>query len=243
MLEPPRLKSDDPASQMQKVENDEGNQQRSAPAHRPRGPARLDISFRGISDGSRSPAHASKLDRRYDMERHRNEQDDPYEPEQLSVAELRHTDFPKESGVRVDLVRSCEDLQIAEYVADHEADEDDAGDRHHDLLADHGVPEGDQAVTGNHALRRRVAVEGNRQTRILYVLHTNLNPFGVFIPSASSPAGKRGSTALQSPADEVLPQSSWAPHRPFALPGRLQSRSEQPPFADRLMQVVRMLRD
>ena len=34
-----------------------------------------------------------------------------------------------------------ENLDVAEHVRDDEADQDDAGDRHHDLLADHRAPE------------------------------------------------------------------------------------------------------
>ena len=166
---------------MQQVENDEGHQEHSAPAHRPRGPARLDISFGGVSDGSRRPAHARELDRRGDVKRHADEKDDPHEPEQLSVAELRPTDFPEESGVGVDLIRSGEDLEIAEHVGDHEADEDDAGDRHHDLLPDHSVPEGGHAVAGNHASGGHVSVKRDRRIQIRWVLHTHLHSLRCFI--------------------------------------------------------------
>jgi hypothetical protein len=59
--------------------------------------------FDGVPDRARSSAYLRKLDRCGDVKRHADEKDDPHEPEQLSIAWLRHTDLPEESGVRVDL--------------------------------------------------------------------------------------------------------------------------------------------
>jgi hypothetical protein len=112
------------------------------------------------------------------VKRYADKKEYPHEPEELAVLELGHTDFPEESGVRVDCFRAGEDLEIAEHVADHEADESDASDRHYDLLPDHGVPEGYLAVADSHASRRRDGAKMDCRIQILWVLHTNLNSFG-----------------------------------------------------------------
>ena len=113
------------------------------------------------------------------MKRYADKKEDPHKPEQLAVLELRHTDLPQESGVRVDCFRAGKDLEIAHHVRDHEADESDASDRHHDLLPDHRVPEGYLAVADSHASRRRDAAKMDCRIQILWVLHINLNSFGV----------------------------------------------------------------
>jgi hypothetical protein len=55
---------------------------------------------------------------------------------------------PQEGGERfqrsrvvIDFFRWQEDLQIAEQVADHETEQDEAGDGHNRFLADGGLPE------------------------------------------------------------------------------------------------------
>src|SRR6185436_12710546 len=116
--------------------------------------------------------------RRGDVKRYADEQEYPHEPEELAVLELRHTDLPEESGVGVDCFRAGEDLEIAEHVADHEANQSDASDRHHDLLPDHRVPEGYLAVADSHASRHRDAAKMDCRIQILWVLHMNLIPLG-----------------------------------------------------------------
>jgi hypothetical protein len=196
VLELPRPEPDDTPGQVPQVANDEGNQEHSGPAHHSRGECRLDISFDGVSNGSRSPAHARELDRGGDVKRHAYEQDDPDKPEELPVAERRGTHFAEELRVRVDLVRPGEYLEITEHVADHEADKHEAGDRHDDLLADHGAPEGHQAIAGHHASRHRATAEMHHRIQMLRVLHTHLHSLRCFIAFALSVLGKRGSTAL-----------------------------------------------
>src|SRR5439155_16853339 len=80
-LELPRAEPDDTSGEVQKVENDEDNQERAAPAHYARGECRLDVSFHAVSDGSGRPAHARELDRCGDVKSHTYEQDDPDKPE------------------------------------------------------------------------------------------------------------------------------------------------------------------
>src|SRR5215470_11418206 len=170
------------------MENNESNQKNSAPAHRPRSPGRLDISFGRIPDGSRSPAHASELHRRGDVKRHADEEEDAHEPEELAILDLRHADFPEESRIRVDCFRAGKDLEIAEHVADHEADESDASDRHHDLLPDHRVPERDRTVTDSDFSGCCDAVKMNGRIQILCVFHRNFHPFWVLPSPSPSPA-------------------------------------------------------
>jgi len=56
---------------------------RSTPPHRiiRAVKVRLGISFEGVSDGSRGPAHASELNGGGDVKRHTYQQDDPAKPE------------------------------------------------------------------------------------------------------------------------------------------------------------------
>jgi hypothetical protein len=97
-----------------------------------------------------------KLDRGSNVKSHAYQRDDPDNPEELSVAELRPTDFPEKPRVRVDLVRPRGYLEIAKHVGDPEADKHEAGDRHDDILSVHGGPEGHQAIAGHHTSRHRV---------------------------------------------------------------------------------------
>ncbi len=80
-----RLESDGAGSQMNKMKEDEGNQQYATPAHHPRGEGRLDIALTVISNWSRSPAHTAELERRGDVKSHTCQQDDADHPEQLSI--------------------------------------------------------------------------------------------------------------------------------------------------------------
>jgi hypothetical protein len=97
-----------------------------------------------------------KLDGSGNAERHAHERGDPDNPEELSVAELRPTDFPEKPRVSTDRVRAGEYLEIAKHVGDPEADKHEAGDRHDDILADYGAPEGHQAIAGHHTSRHRL---------------------------------------------------------------------------------------
>src|SRR4029077_934001 len=106
---------------------------------------------------------------------------------------------------------SGKDLEIADNVGDQEADEDDSGDRHHDLLPDHGVPKGGHAMADNHASGRHVCAKLDRRTQILCVLHIKLSSFGCFIAFATATLGKWGSIASRSLADEALPRWSCEP--------------------------------
>ena len=66
---------------MQNMEHDENREEHPAPPHHPCGESRLGISFEGVSDGSRGPAHASELNGGGDVKRHTYQQDDPDKPE------------------------------------------------------------------------------------------------------------------------------------------------------------------
>src|SRR4030095_1556856 len=104
-------------------------------------------------------------------------EDDGDHPQEHAVGKQGLTHRAEEGGIGVDGLSAEKNLEIAEHVGDHEADEDNAGDRHHDLLPDHGVPEGDQAVAGNHAAGRRHSVKMDRWIHMLWGLHTNLHSF------------------------------------------------------------------
>src|SRR5208282_4057133 len=55
-------------------------------------------------------------------------------------------------------VRALKDLQIPDHVGDHEADQNDAADRHHDLLPDLAAPQGHHAIADGCPSRHRVTV-------------------------------------------------------------------------------------
>jgi hypothetical protein len=80
------------------------------------------------------------------VESYTYEQHDPDNPEQLPIAEFRHTHFPQEPGISINLGRASEYLQIAQHVSDNKQNKHDAGDCHHHLFADLGVPEGQDGL-------------------------------------------------------------------------------------------------
>jgi hypothetical protein len=63
------------------------------------------------------------------MKDHADEQNDPYDPKQLTIAEFRSSDLSQEHRISIDIVRAT---------GNH--NENDTGRRHHYFLADHGVP-------------------------------------------------------------------------------------------------------
>jgi hypothetical protein len=56
-----------------------------------------------------------------------------------------------------------------------EADKNDAGDRHDNLLADDGVPEGQYVIAGDHVSRHPDTVAMDYRIQILRIFHTNLS--------------------------------------------------------------------
>jgi hypothetical protein len=75
-----------------------------------------------------------------DVKGHASQEDDPHQPERVTIAKFRLAHRAQKSRVGVDLVGSGENLQIPEHVGDHESDKNDAGDRHDDFLPDRRIP-------------------------------------------------------------------------------------------------------
>ena len=128
------------------MEDDEDHQQHSTPAHQGGGKGGFDIALHLIFDRSCRPTHSTELERRGDVKRHTEEQDDSDDPKQLSIRKFGGADLAQEARISVDYVGTREDLEVSYHVADDEADERDAGHRHHHFLSYHGVPKGPRTI-------------------------------------------------------------------------------------------------
>ena len=147
--------------EVQDVEDDEEQQQRTAPSDRPRGECRdLVLGAAPVADGARHQSTPRELNGGDDVHHNGRDQHDADDPQQLAQR-------PQEMRVRVEFGRSEEDLQVAEHVADDEADTEQARHGHDDLLADRRVPERSHRV---HAFMRsrasRLSLELHRLHRV-----------------------------------------------------------------------------
>jgi len=87
------------------------------------------------------------------VQRDAGEEDDTNDPQQHAVGKQRLAHRAEERRIGVDGLGAEEDLQVAEHMRDDEADQQDAGHRHHDLLADHGAPQRGGRIARPHVAR------------------------------------------------------------------------------------------
>ena len=71
-----------------------------------------------------------------------DQEHEPDDPEELTVAKFRPACFPQKSRVGVDFFLAGKDLEIAHHVSDDEEDQDRSRNRHNNFFADHGGPKG-----------------------------------------------------------------------------------------------------
>src|SRR3979490_3612852 len=107
---------------MKEVEDDEAGQQQAPPPHCHGPPRGLDISSRFVAYGSCLPVHARELNGGGNVKERADQEHDPEDTEELSVAELRPACFPQKSRVGVDFFLAGKDLEIARHVSDYEED-------------------------------------------------------------------------------------------------------------------------
>src|ERR1043166_9537346 len=123
----------DSPGEMSEVVNDERENNQTAHYHVTRGELCLHISLFDVVFGSRASVFDRKLNREIDMQDHRDQQDDACEPQQdAKVAQMLR--------VTVDPIRPEKDLEVTEQVADHEQNENHAGNGDDHFPADRGLP-------------------------------------------------------------------------------------------------------
>ena len=122
---------DSAGREMQDVQDDEHQQQCTAPPHRARSDGSSLRLMLLVPNGTRGSALPRQLHRGNHVKNDRDDEHDPQRPEKL-------TGTLQEMRVRIDRGRSAKDEQIAERVKNYEADPDQSGNAHDDFLADHG---------------------------------------------------------------------------------------------------------
>ncbi len=120
--------------EVEKVVNNEGENKETAPAHGARSEGGADGVFGTVADGAGFFVFKGERDRGPDV-------DDDAGKEEGADAPERRPERLEEVGVAVDLVGVREYLEIANQVAGHEADEDEAGEGHEDFAANGGAKE------------------------------------------------------------------------------------------------------
>src|SRR5687767_6795698 len=132
---------------MHEVINHEEQDDETAPRHRAGCITEDEISVVAlVTHGSRRAAAQRQLHGCNDVNEHGGEENEAYEPEQLTVAEKGLAKRAQPFRVMIESFPALIDLQVTEHVASDKPDEHNAGDRHGDLLADGRVPQGDNAA-------------------------------------------------------------------------------------------------
>jgi hypothetical protein len=131
---PPRRKPRPGAEgELRQVVEDEGENDKSGPAHIPGGKGGLKpmIDFVGLP-APRPPICQRQGDRGPDVDHGAGEQDYPLNPKPGS-------EQVQELGIAVDPIRVFEDLQVADQMGADEQDQDNPGHRHEEFSADRGA--------------------------------------------------------------------------------------------------------
>ena len=134
---------------VENVDDDEDEEQDAAPTHRASGEGGNLRLTPCVADGTGRAVPERELNGGQHVKHDGREKHYPNDPEHLvEWAVEEHT-------ISVDSLRTLEDLQIADHVADDEQHTDEAGHRHHRLLADRRIPEGPQPVHDASPVTRR----------------------------------------------------------------------------------------
>src|SRR5208337_1021881 len=121
-------------SKMQKMENQESENDGPAPQHGAGSVGGIEIGLLDVVDGPGRTLQEPELERRPDVQADGKEQGDPRAPQEGGEGLQRRR-------VVIDFFGRQEDLQIAEQVAANETEQHEAGDGHYRFLADGGLPE------------------------------------------------------------------------------------------------------
>jgi len=119
---------------VKQMEDEEGEDNGTAPHHGARSVGGSDVGLLDVGDGPRLLLEEPELEGRPDV------QDDGEEEGEASAPEWTGVGL-QEFRVVIDFLGRLIDLEIAEQVANDKAEEDEASDGHDGLLADSGLPE------------------------------------------------------------------------------------------------------
>src|SRR5262249_26356028 len=123
--------------EMRQVVGGEEGEERAAPDHRSRGIGGLAVPLHAVALRARAAALQAQADRGPDVEHDRGEEDRARDPDPRPVEELAQEDRVAVHGLGAEV-----DLEISREVADHEAEEDEAGDGHQYLATEGGAAGG-----------------------------------------------------------------------------------------------------
>lgn len=121
-------------SEMEKVEDDESENDRAGPHHGARSVGGGDVLFFDVADRACFFLQEPQLERRPDVKKDGDEKADARGPEEAGMG------F-QSGGIVIELLGGDINLKVAEKVADDKAKQHDARDGHDGFLADGGLPE------------------------------------------------------------------------------------------------------
>src|SRR5271165_1213862 len=127
-----------PEGKMQEVEDYKSGDDWPAPQHGAGSVSRVEIGLLDVTDGPGFALKKPELEGRPNVQADGEEQRDASAPQEGG-------DGPEKRGVIINFLGWKVDLEVADQVADHKAEEDEAGDGHDGFLADGGLPEAQAA--------------------------------------------------------------------------------------------------
>jgi len=134
-LDEGRTRVDVTGCELKEMEDDEGQDDGAAPVHGAGGIGRVDGLAARVADRPGCLAAERKLNGCSDMQGNGQEHDAAFEPQEFA-------EIVEEVTVGVDVLGGLEHLEVAEHMADDEAEHHDTGDGHDDFLAVGGLPKG-----------------------------------------------------------------------------------------------------
>lgn len=142
----------DTKSEMQEVEDYEGENDGAAPHHRAGRVSGMEVGFFDIPNGPGGALQAPELKRCPDMKDDGNQQSDARSPQE-------RRERPQRGGVVIDFFGRDIHLEITEEMSNYEAEEQEAGYRHDGFLADGSLPEAQRTSlqverSGTHGMCR-----------------------------------------------------------------------------------------
>jgi len=132
-------------SEVQKVKDDEGQDDGAAPRHGARSIGRMEVDFFHVTDGAGFALEEPELEGGPHVEKHGDEQSDARNPQKGGMG-------TQCGRIIIDFFRWQKDLQVSEQMANHKAEEKHTGDGHDHLFPDGRLPKPEAA--GRKSCRR-----------------------------------------------------------------------------------------
>jgi len=132
-LDESRTRVDVTGCELKEMEDDEGEDDGAAPIHGAGGVGGVDGLAARVADRPGGLAAECKLNGCSDMQGNGEQHDAAYQPQDLAQ-------IVEEVAVGIDVLGGLVHLEVAEHMANDEAEHHDSGDGHDDLLAVGGLP-------------------------------------------------------------------------------------------------------